>query len=301
MKPVQIIAEIGSNHNGSVDIAKQYIDASKASGADWVKLQTLTKPQLMSPKTLIDGAVQPYPIWNIFNCNPLSDQAHAELFSYAQQQDIALFSAPFYLEAVDLLERMQVSQYKIASGDIAFFPLLDKVGATKKRVILSTGASDLLDVEKAVRRLTDAGCPEIVLLHCVSNYPPVWDEINLKAMTTLQTEFGTAVGISDHTPGALLPIAAVAMGASYIEKHVTFDRRLNGPDHPFAMTFAEFSDMIAQIRILEKALGNGIKVPTTSETEKQWRIRRGTYDPISLEPSTAENAIWLRPDYRMKG
>lgn len=299
MKKVHIIAEIGSNHNGSFECARQYIEAAKASGADSAKLQTITKPLLMSPKTLISGKIEEYPIYNLFNCSALSDESHLQLAKFSRDINFQLFSAPFYLEAVDLLESMKVSQYKIASGDIGFVPLLERVGATNKKVILSTGASDLVDIEKAMSILTNSGCPEVVLLHCVSNYPPAWNEMNLNVITTLKSEFGTSVGISDHSPGSVVPIASVALGATYIEKHVTFDRTLNGPDHPYAMTFPEFTNMVNDIRLLELAMGDGIKVPSPAEQEKQWRIRRAPYDPTTHEPSDKSDAVWLRPDYRL--
>lgn len=296
---VEIIAEVGSNHSGSAEIAKLYIEAAKQAGASSVKLQTLTKEQLMSPRTLMDGKLQDYPIYQQFSCHSLSEQDHLDLAMYARDLNIPLFSAPFYLEAVDLLEKMGVEQYKVASGDIAFFPLLKRIAETGKPVILSTGCSDLKDVEAALNCLNQSGAGQVTLLHCVSNYPPQWHEVNLKAMQTMQETFKTPVGISDHSPGSLIPIAAVAMGASVIEKHVSLNTKLSGPDHPFAMNFTEFEAMVSQIRTLESALGNGNKQPSNEEQAKQWRIRRGPYDPVTKEPSDQDNAVWLRPDYRL--
>ena len=189
------------------------------------------------------------------------------------------------------MEKVGVRTYKIASGDITFTPLLQAVGRTRKKVILSTGASTLKDVENALNIFKKAGTKEIVLLHCVSNYPPKFEEMNLRAITTLKQTFG----ISDHTLGALLPLAAVALGASVIEKHVTFDRNLPGPDHPFAMTVGEFADMIKQVRLLEQALGTGEKIPTQTEAQKQHRMRRGIYDPVTFKGAGGTTGIWLRP------
>jgi sialic acid synthase SpsE len=193
------------------------------------------------------------------------------------------------------MERVGVRTYKIASGDISFQPLLEAVGATGKRVILSTGASDLTDIERALNWLTRAGAGDITLLHCVANYPPRWDEMNVRAIPTLKAAFGLPVGLSDHTPGSLVAVAAVALGAVAVEKHVTFDRGQSGPDHPFAMTMAEYADMIGQLRNLEVALGDGVKTLVASERDKQYRLRRGIYDPATLYPAAGEQGIWLRP------
>ena len=136
-------------------------------------------------------------------------------------------------------------------------------------------------------------------MHCVSNYPPKWDEMNLRAMVTLKETFDLPVGISDHSPGNLIPIAAVALGATVIEKHVTFDRSLPGPDHPFAMTMEEFAEMVKQVRQIEEALGTGEKVPADTESAKQHRMRRGVYNPVTLEPVEGEDGIWLRPQHHL--
>jgi N,N'-diacetyllegionaminate synthase len=295
---VYVISEIGSNFNGSLEIAKKYIRASKEAGADAVKFQSIRKDRLIAPRIFEDGkSVDNIVYRNCAFCE-LPDEWYAELKKEADRADIEFFSTPFYLEAVDILESVGVSTYKIASGDITFYPLLEKVGRTGKRIILSTGASDLAEIDIALKKLRGAGAGEIVLLHCVSNYPPEWSEINLLAMTTLRKRFNMPVGISDHSPANLIPIAAVALGAVVIEKHVTFDRSLAGPDHAYAMTMEEFGDLVRQIRLLEQALGSGDKVPTKTELLKQRRMRRGIYDPHSLEPSESPNGLWLRPQYK---
>ena len=295
---IYIVSEIGSNHNGDLDMAKRLVHASQQAGADAVKFQTLRRDRLVAPRVLSDGQWIENPAWRHFASLELPAEWHYEIKKVADEAGIEFFSSPFYLEAVDLLESVGVSTYKIASGDISFFPLLERVGRTGKRVILSTGASSLQDVERALEALTGAGAGEIVLLHCVSNYPPQWHEMNLRAIVTLREAFGLPVGISDHSPGDLVPIAAVALGATLIEKHVTFDRSLPGPDHPFAMTMDELGDMVRQVRLLEQALGTGEKVPTETELAKQHRMRRGIYDPITLEPTDDPAGLWLRPEYR---
>jgi sialic acid synthase SpsE len=188
-----------------------------------------------------------------------------------------------------------VRTYKIASGDITFVPLLEAIGKTGKNVFLSTGGSTLRDVETALNVLTQSGVGLITLLHCVSSYPPQFHEMNIRALSTLKDEFGLPVGISDHSPGNLVPIAAVTMGASLVEKHVTFDRELPGPDHSFAMTMNEFAEMVSKIRLLESALGDGQKIPTKDELARQHRFRRGIYDPKTLEPLDTNDGLWLRP------
>lgn len=289
------ICEVGSNYNGSLDCALDYLRAAKRAGADAVKFQTLRKDKLVAPRIYVDGRWVENPVYKAFSSLELPDEWHFELRRCADEAGIEFFSTPFYLEAVDLMERVGVRTYKIASGDISFLPLLQAVGATGKRVILSTGASALGDIETALNILTQSGARDITLLHCVANYPPRWEEMNLRAMVTLKEQFGLPVGISDHTPGSLVPIAAVALGAVAVEKHVTFDRGQAGPDHPFAMTMEEFGDMIAQLRKLEVALGDGSKLPVQSELEKQYRLRRGVYDPSTLYPAVDGKGIWLRP------
>jgi len=215
----------------------------------------------------------------------------------AEEQGIEFISTPFYLGAVELLEKVGVSTYKVSSGDITFFPLLELVGNTGKRIILSTGASSLFDVERALNVLSRSGAKDIILLHCVSNYPPQWDEMNLRAMVTLREVFGLPVGLSDHSPGHLIPVAAVALGARVIEKHVTFNRSLPGADHSFAMTKEEFAGMVNEVRILEQALGTGEKKPNTTELTKQHLIRRGIYDPRTFSPTFGPEGLWLRPEH----
>lgn len=298
MSKVLIVSEIGSNFNGSLSTAQKYIHASMQCGADAVKFQTLRKNKLVAPKIWSDGTWIENPIYQNFGGLELPDEWHYILKQTADEQGIEFFSTPFYLEAVDLLEKVGVGTYKIASGDITFFPLLEAIGHTGKRVILSTGASSLRDVERALNVLTRSGATEIVLLHCISNYPPQWNEMNLQAIATLKKAFGLPVGISDHSPGSLVPIAAVALGATVIEKHVTFDRSQRGPDHPFAMTMDELGDMVRQVRLLEQALGTGEKVPTEAELAKQHRIRRSVYDPATFEPTDGPAGLWLRPEHR---
>jgi len=296
---VTIVAEIGSNYNNDLDLAKKYVRAAKKSGADVVKFQTLKKEKLIAPRVFINGKKTDHPVWTTFGNLELLDSWHFELKKISDEIGIEFLSTPFYLEAVDLLEKVGVSRYKIASGDITFTPLLEAIGKTGKPVILSTGASSLKEVDSAIKTIMRSGVLEITLLHCVSSYPPHFQEINLRAMLTLKKVFGLPVGISDHSPGDLIAIAATTLGAAVIEKHVTLDRNMEGPDHPYAMTIEEFGDMVQRIRLLEESMGNGEKVPSKDEMSRQHRIRRGVYDPISKEPIEGSDGIWLRPQHHI--
>jgi N,N'-diacetyllegionaminate synthase len=297
MDKTVLIAEVGSNYDGNLETARDYIRKAKAAGADVVKFQTLRKQKLVAPKIWVKDAPEENPVFKNFSNLELPDEWHFILKQAAEEEGIEFMSTPFYLEAVDLLEKVGVRTYKIASGDITFLPLLETIGRTGKRVILSTGGSSLRDVEQALNILRQSGAGEIVLLHCVSNYPPQWNEMNLRSIVTLKETFGFPVGISDHTPGYVIPLASVALGAAVVEKHITFDRSLPGPDHPFAMMLDEFGEMVCQIRCLEDALGTGTKTPAESEQAKQHRMRRGIYDPVTFEPTEKSNGMWLRPEH----
>lgn len=297
-KPMEFIAEIGSNFGGDLDEARDYIKRSAEAGATAVKFQTLTREKLIAPYIFSEGEWVDNPVYQGFKNVGLPDEWHAILMKDAAEAGVEFFSTPFHLGAVDVMEAAGVRTYKIASGDITFAPLLERVGATGKRVIMSTGGSTLGDVSKALETLRSAGAKDITLLHCVVSYPPQWEEANLRAMVTLKSEFGLPVGLSDHTPGGLLAIAARALGGTVIEKHVTKDRSLPGPDHPFAMTFEEWAEMVGQVRNLEAALGTGAKEPTPSEQSRQHRFRRGVYDPETFKP--AKDGIWLRPRHNFQ-
>ena len=188
MNRVRIIAEVGSNYDGNIERAMEYIKAVKASGADMVKFQTLQKEKLVAPKIWTKGSCDENPVYKNFSNLELPDEWHFILKQAADEQGLEFISTPFYMEAVDILEKVGVRTYKIASGDITFRPLLTAVGQTRKRIILSTGGSSLYDVEQALNILRQSGAGEIVLLHCVSNYPPQWNEMNLRCIVTLKRD-----------------------------------------------------------------------------------------------------------------
>ena len=291
-----IIAEVGSNHDGSLERAREYIREAKRAGADAVKFQFIRKNLLVSPRCNVEDHQEDYPPYAAFPLKDMPDEWIPELKSLADSEGIEFFCTPFSLGAVDVLESAGVKTYKIASGDITFLPLLEKVGRTKKKVILATGASHLEEVRTALTTLNAAGSKDVVLLHCVSNYPPKWEEMNLRAIGTLAKEFNLPVGISDHTPGSAIPVAATALGATVIEKHVTLDRASKGPHHPYAMTFPEFESMVQDVNHIRLAMGSGEKCPTMAEMEKQFRMRRGIYDPVTFLP--AKEGVYLRPQHR---
>jgi sialic acid synthase SpsE len=292
------IAEVGSNFGGNLELAKTYIAQAAQAGASAVKFQTLKKELLLAQKTIIDGELVDNPRWPLFANIGLPEEWHQELKDYACAHGIQFASTAFYLEAVDVMEACGVDFYKIASGDLTFRPLLERVGATGKRVILSTGASSLKEVEQALNTLSSAGAGKVDLLHCVVSYPPKWEDMNLRAIATLKSEFGTEVGLSDHGPGSLAPLMAVALGATIFEKHVTHDRAAKGPDHPFAMTFSEYAEMVEQMKFAMAALGSGVKAGTEDELNRKHWFRRGTYDRQTGLPAAEGDLVWLRPEWK---
>tara|TARA_R110000868_G_scaffold219607_1_gene470734 strand:+ start:38054 stop:38965 length:912 start_codon:yes stop_codon:yes gene_type:complete len=297
--PVTLIAEIGSNHGGSLDEAKRYIDASAKSGADIAKFQSLTREGLIARmiKDPASGNWGPNPRYEAFSNAGLPVDWLPALKACADDNGIEFMSTPFDLDAVDALEAVGVARYKIASGDLTFTPLLEKVAATGKAVIISTGASYLDEVGTAIATLHQAGCKDLTVLQCTASYPPSWDDLNLRAITTLQAAFGLPVGLSDHSPGHVAPIAAAALGATVIEKHVTFDRQTPGPDHPFAMEMDEFARLANDLKSLSVALGSGEKRPAASEINRRNNLRRGIYDPVTGLAGDAATGVWLRPNY----
>jgi N,N'-diacetyllegionaminate synthase len=269
-QPCFIIAEAGVNHNGSLELAHQLVDAAIQAGADAVKFQTFNAELLVSP----DAPKADYQLettdaaesqLEMIRRLELSPEAHGKLMRYCQANGILFMSSPFDELSADLLEEIDVAVYKIPSGEITNLPFLAHVASKAKPMIVSTGMAYLSEVEAAVRTIQEAGNHQYVLLHCVSNYPADPADVNLRAMATIKAAFGVPVGYSDHTMETEIPIAAVAMGASMIEKHVTLDRNLTGPDHRASLEPSEFAAMVRGIRNVESALGHGRKEPASSE------------------------------------
>jgi N-acetylneuraminate synthase len=270
MPQVFIIAEAGVNHNGSLDLALRLADAAKASGADAVKFQTF-RADLIATRSAHKAPYQERTTahaesqFEMLQRLELDALAHNRLIEHCRQIGIQFLSSPFDAQSADLLATMDVSLYKVPSGEITNLPFLKHLARKGRPLILSTGMSTLGEVEEAVNVLQAAGASKLTLLHCVTEYPAPYAEVNLRAMHTLKSAFGLPVGYSDHTPGIDIAIAAVALGAEVIEKHLTLDRSLLGPDHAASLEPSELQQMVVAIRHVEAALGTGIKAPAPCE------------------------------------
>ena len=300
-----IIAEAGINHNGSLDIALQMVDVAAAAGADAVKFQTFKAEKVIAvhaPKanyqreTTDSGESQLEMVRKL----ELDETAHIRLLTRCQEKGIQFLSTPFDLDSIDLLVRLGLNIFKIPSGEITNLPYLRKLGALNKQLILSTGMANLGEIEDALGVLTDSGTPleNIIVLHCNTEYPTPFEDVNLRAMQTIGHAFGVTTGYSDHTPGIEVAIAAVAMGAVVIEKHFTLDRNLPGPDHKASLEPDELKAMVLAIRNIEKALGNGIKRPSPSEAKNKTIARKSLVanQPIKIgERFSADNITAKRP------
>ncbi|TVL99724.1 MAG: N-acetylneuraminate synthase [Candidatus Brocadia sp. WS118] len=306
-KKVLIIAEAGVNHNGNIETAKELIDAAAEADADLVKFQTFSADRIVSP-TAQKANYQQVNIgeddtsqYNMLKRLELSEAMHHELISYCRQKGIGFFSTAFDPQGLDFLHNLGFNQFKVPSGEITNYPYLKKLGRFKKPVILSTGMATLGEIEAALNILTLEGLDrrQITVLHCNTEYPTPMEEVNLKAMLAIQRAFQVEVGYSDHTLGIEVPIAAVALGASVIEKHFTLDRNLPGPDHKASLEPDELKAMVAAIRNIEKAIGgHGRKEPSKSEKKNKEVIRKSIHikNPIeSGQVINEEDLIALRP------
>ena len=270
---VFIIAEAGVNHNGSIKLAKQLIDVAAKTGADAVKFQTFKAENLVAKNTqkadyqkqTTDASESQF---DMIKKLELDVGTHKELITYCQEKNIMFLSTPFDHESIDLLSDLGLQIFKIPSGEITNLPYLRHVGSLGKQVILSTGMSNLEEVGDALNILINAGTSKdnITVLHANTMYPTPMEDVNLNAMLTIQKEFSVDVGYSDHTLGIEVDIAAVAMGASCIEKHFTLDKTMDGPDHKASLEPEELKAMVSAIRNIEKALGSSEKKPSPSET-----------------------------------
>lgn len=282
-EPAFIIAEIGSNHDGSLEQAKKLIDACAKIQVDAVKFQSFSAEKLINQMKLNEkGNWISNPAFKIIKSLELPIEWLKELFDYAAKSGLIFLSSAFDLDKVDLLNSIGVPAFKIASGDINYIQLLQHTAKLKKPILLSTGAAYLGEVGEAIRIIQKEGNNQIALLHCVSNYPLKFKDANIQAMLTMRKAFKAIVGYSDHSPGFTVPLGAVALGAKIIEKHITFDRNLKGPDHPYALTVEEFGQMIKEIRNLEDALGNGVKEPVSGEIPERAGARRSIYSKVKI-------------------
>lgn len=300
------MAEAGVNHNGQLQLAKQLIDAAKTAGCDAVKFQTFRSERLVSKKAQLAAYQKRHKSnneqnqWDLIKRLELSWVEFKKLKEYCQKKKILFVSTPFDFESVDLLEKLNVPFLKISSGEVTNLPFLKYIAQKGRPVILSTGMSTLKEVEEAVKVIVQTGNKNLVLLHCVTEYPAPVKEINLRAMLTLQKAFHFPVGYSDHTLGIEVAVAAVALGARVIEKHLTLDRHLPGPDHRASLMPSEFQQMVMAIRNVEKALGDGIKRPASCEVKNLPIVRKSitAAEPIFKgELITSEKVTLKRPGY----
>lgn len=300
-----IIAEAGVNHNGSLELAKRLIDVAVDSGADAVKFQTFKADKLVSKgaqkaeyqKQTTSADESQY---EMIKKLELDEDAHRELIRHCQGKRIMFLSTPFDHDSIDLLCNLGVEIFKIPSGEITNLPYLRHIGSLGKEVILSTGMSDLGDIEDALDILTQAGTlkEKITVLHATTEYPCPIEDVNLRAMQTIRSAFGVKIGYSDHSQGIEVPIAAVAMGACVIEKHFTLDRAMEGPDHKASLEPDELTAMVRAIRNIENALGDGIKKPSKSEMKNIAIARKSIVASRQIkvgEPFSADNIAIKRP------
>jgi N,N'-diacetyllegionaminate synthase len=297
-----IIAEAGVNHNGDINIAKKLVDLAYEAGTDAIKFQTFKAENLVTKdaskadyqkKSTKDGTQ-----YEMLKKLELSYDEHVILKRYCEEKGILFISTPFDFESVDLLEKLNIPLYKISSGDLTNIPLLRYIGKLNKPMIISTGMASLGEVETAVDAIKKVGNEKISLLHCTSNYPTAYNDVNLNAMTTLKNAFKLPVGYSDHTEGIEVPIAAVSMGAEIIEKHFTLDKNMEGPDHKASLNPMELKAMVSSIRNIEKALGDGIKRCNENEENTKKVARKSIVARINIrkgESITYENVTFKRP------
>lgn len=270
MDKVIIIAEAGVNHNGDFNLAKEMVKAAREAGADYIKFQTFRPDRLVSryaqkaeyqKKNTGSDESQLRMLQKL----TLSDDNFIELKQYCDDIGIGFLSTPFDLESIAFLEAFNMDYWKIPSGEITNLPYLEAIAGTGRKIILSTGMSNIKEIRDAIDILEQYNVPEIILLHCNTQYPTPYEHVNLKAMETIKKETGKTVGYSDHTLGIEVPIAAVAMGAKVIEKHFTLDKSMEGPDHKASLSPLELREMVMAVRNIERAMGSGIKEPTESE------------------------------------
>jgi sialic acid synthase SpsE len=287
-----VLAEIGINHNGDIHLAEKLIHAAKESGADGVKFQTFKASDLAHPDK------QPE-YFELFSRVELDRDSHIHLKKVAEEIGIAFISTPFGIQEADFLMELGVPAIKIASGDVTNHPLLNHVGGLGIPVIMSTGMCDLDEVRAARDVLLNAGCDRFALLHCVSRYPTRPDELNFRAIVTLREEFPEPIGFSDHTEGTWAAPASVAMGASFIEKHFTLDKKLDGPDHVLSTEPSELKELIEACKNVFMGLGDGIKKPCPEELKNRKAGRKGIYASRDLKAGTEltlEDLKFSRPE-----
>ena len=300
--PCYIIAEIGSNFDGSFSKAKKMIKLAKAAGADAAKFQSFTTEQILSRKgfetktTFQSGWKKP--VWDVYKDAEFPLSWHKKLSEYAKKIGIDFLSTPYNSQAVNLLKKINVPAIKIGSGDITDIEFLKFVGKTKKPIFLATGASTMKEVKEAIKAIKSNGNNRIVLMQSITQYPSPIEEANLEVLTTYKKKFSLNVGYSDHSPGSLVMLSSVVLGSCVVEKHFTDNEKLKGPDHPHSMNPNQFAKMVNDIRLIESAKGNGIKKVEKSEKETRIIQRRSVFTITKIKKGqkfTRKNIRALRP------
>lgn len=300
---IQIIAEAGVNHNGDFGLALKMADAAKAAGADVVKYQTFQPEELASryadkasyQKETTDAGESQLSMLKKLTLRP---EEYGALKRHCDEIGIAFVSTPFDLTSIALLEPLDMPFWKIPSGEVTNLPYLLAIARTRRPVVMSTGMSGVEEVQAAVDVLRSNGTPKITLLHCNTEYPTPYGDVNLRAMAAMEERFGVEVGYSDHTPGIEVPIAAAALGAVVIEKHFTLDRTMEGPDHRASLEPGELAAMVAAVRHIEAALGSGEKTVSPSEAGNRDIVRKSIVARRDIrrgEAFTEENITTKRP------
>jgi sialic acid synthase SpsE len=270
--PCFIIAEIGSNFDGDINRAKKLIDLSIKCGADAVKFQCFKAESIVSKEGFENlksnfQAKWDKSVFEVYKNAEFPREWNKELFEYSKKKGIIYFSSPYDFEAVDQLDKLGIPAFKIGSGDITWLEIIEHIAKKNKPIILGTGASTIEEIKKAIKVIGSTGNNKIIVMQCVTNYPTSFESANIKAMQTLKDKFGYLVGYSDHTPGYIVSLGSVALGACIIEKHFTDDKTRKGPDHPYAMDGNDFKLMVENIRLLEKSMGTPIKTLYPEEKE----------------------------------
>ncbi|ELY5426268.1 N-acetylneuraminate synthase [Campylobacter upsaliensis] len=303
MKKVLIIAEAGVNHNGNINLAKKLIEQAAKAGADVVKFQTFKANSCVSvsakkAKYQLETTAKEESQLEMIQKLELSYESHFELMKHCKKHGIAFLSTPFDLESVEFLKGLDLPYFKIPSGEITNLPYLKAVAKCKKKVLLSTGMANLGEIEAALTILRKNGTRNITLLHCNTEYPTPFEDVNLNALKTLKEAFKLEVGYSDHTEGIVASLGAVALGAVVIEKHFTLDKTMEGPDHRASLEFEELRALCKGIRELEKALGSGIKKASKSEAKNKIIARKSLVAKREIqkgEKFSIENLTTKRP------
>lgn len=300
-QPCFIIAEAGVNHDGDAEQAKRLIDVAARSGADAVKFQTFRADRLVSPKApkaayQLRATAAEESQWDMLKRLELSEEAHRRLQAHSHARGILFLSTPFDEASADFLDSLGVPAFKLASSELMHWRLLEHVARKAKPLLLSTGMSNAQEVGEAVRAVRRAGSAPLILLHCVSNYPAHPADANLRAMHTMAEMFQVPVGYSDHTPGIEVALAAVALGACVVEKHITLDRTSPGPDHQASLEPQELAALVRGIRVVESALGTGRKEPAPGERDVARVARRSlvALQDIPAGASLTEALVGIR-------